>query len=210
MQDPGLPDGSMQVVNFAVGSGVAFAKAVNKRNDNNDLIIATSAAISTRLAQDAFPGNPMDQVRWVASIGADCGVIAVSTDSALNALNALTDLLDAMKNGPTSISLAGGPAVGIWDHLKVLIAANAYGTTDVRSVKYIVFDGGGKVGTQLLAESFQAFSSGFSEANGFVGFLLAIGYVFVALAIKESFCRMPSGPRRFRCSWRHCWRCRRW
>jgi putative tricarboxylic transport membrane protein len=166
LQDLGLLDTTVQVVNLAGGGGgVAFAEVVNKRNDDNDLIIAASSATSTRLAQGAYPGNTMDQVRWVASVGADYGVIAVAKDSEMNSL---TDLLDAMKNDPTSISIAGGSAVGGWDHLKVLIAANAYGIEDVRTVKYIAFDGGGEAVTQLLAGSVQAFTGDISEAKGFV------------------------------------------
>ncbi|KMK66188.1 tripartite tricarboxylate transporter substrate binding protein [Puniceibacterium sp. IMCC21224] len=166
LQDLGLLDGTMQVVNLAGGGGgVAYAEVVNKQNDNNDLIVAASSATATRLAQGAYPGNTMDQVRWVASVGADYGVIAVAADSAMESL---TDLLDAMKNDPTSISVAGGSAVGGWDHLKVLIAANAYGIDDVRTVKYIAFDGGGEAVTQLLAGSVQAFTGDLSEAKGFV------------------------------------------
>ena len=73
-----------------------------------------------------------------------------------------------MKADPTAISIAGGSAVGGWDHLKVLIAASAYGIDDVRSVKYIAFDGGGEAVTQLLAGSVQAFTGDLSEAKGFV------------------------------------------
>lgn len=105
----------------------------------------------------------MDQVRWLASIGADYGVIAVAADSDVNTL---PELLDMVKNDPTSVSVAGGSAVGGWDHLKVLIAANAYGIEDVRSVKYIAFDGGGEAVTQLLAGSVQAFTGDISEAKG--------------------------------------------
>ena len=54
------------------------------------------------------------------------------------------------------------------DHLKVLIAANAYGIDDVRQVKYIAFDGGGEAVTQLLAGSVQGFTGDISEAKGFV------------------------------------------
>jgi putative tricarboxylic transport membrane protein len=144
---------------------VAFAEVVNKRGDENDLIVAASSATATRLAQGAYPGNSMDQVRWLASIGADYGVIAVAADSTVNTL---PELLDQIKNDPTSVSVAGGSAVGGWDHLKVLIAANAYGIDDVRSVKYIAFDGGGEAVTQLLAGSVQAFTGDISEAKGFV------------------------------------------
>ncbi|MBV7396391.1 Bug family tripartite tricarboxylate transporter substrate binding protein [Mameliella sediminis] len=166
LQDLGLIEKTMQVVNLAGGGGgVAFAEVVNKRGDDNDLIVAASSATATRLAQGAYPGNTMDQVRWLAAIGADYGVIAVSADSEIDTLPAL---LDQIKADPTSISVAGGSAVGGWDHLKVLIAANAYGISDVRSVKYIAFDGGGEAVTQLLAGSVQAFTGDISEAKGFV------------------------------------------
>lgn len=166
LQEQGLIDQTMQVVNLAGGGGgVAYAEVVNKRADDNDLIIAASSATATRLAQGAYPGNTMDQVRWLASVGADYGVIAVAADSDIADLPAL---LDIIKNDPTSVSVAGGSAVGGWDHLKVLIAANAYGIDDVRSVKYIAFDGGGEAVTQLLAGSVQAFTGDISEAKGFV------------------------------------------
>lgn len=166
LQDLGLIDQTMQVVNLAGGGGgVAFAEVVNKRNDDNNLIVAASAATATRLAQGAYPGNTMDQVRWLAAIGADYGVIAVAADSPVNTL---PELLDQIKADPSSVSVAGGSAVGGWDHLKVLIAANAYGIDDVRAVKYIAFDGGGEAVTQLLAGSVQAFTGDISEAKGFV------------------------------------------
>ena len=166
MQDLGLIDKTMQVVNLAGGGGgVAFAEVVNKRGDDNDLIVAASSATATRLAQGAYPGNTMDEVRWLASIGADYGVVAVAADSEIETL---PQLLDAIKEDPTSTSVAGGSAVGGWDHLKVLIAADAYGIEDVRQVKYIAFDGGGEAVTQLLAGSVQAFTGDISEAKGFV------------------------------------------
>lgn len=166
LQDLGLLDKTMQVVNLAGGGGgVAFAEVVNKRGDDNDLIVAASSATATRLAQGAYPGNTMEQVRWIASIGADYGVIAVAAKSPIKTL---PELLEKINTDPKSISIAGGSAVGGWDHLKVLIAANAYGIDDVRSVKYIAFDGGGEAVTQLLAGSVQAFTGDISEAKGFV------------------------------------------
>ena len=166
LQDQGLIDQTMQVVNLAGGGGgVAFAEVVNKRNDADNLIVAASSATATRLAQGAYPGNTMEQVRWLASVGADYGVIAVAADSEIESL---PQLLDQIKADPTSVSIAGGSAVGGWDHLKVLIAADAYGVEDVRRVKYIAFDGGGEAVTQLLAGSVQGFTGDISEAKGFV------------------------------------------
>ncbi len=166
LQDLGLIKSTMQVVNLSGGGGgVAYAEVVNKRGDDNDLIVAASSATATRLAQGAYPGNTMDQVRWVGAIGADYGVIAVSAKSEIKTL---PELLEKIKSNPASIAVAGGSAVGGWDHLKVLIAANAAGIKDVRKVKYIAFAGGGEAVTQLLAGSVQAFSGDISEAKGFV------------------------------------------
>jgi putative tricarboxylic transport membrane protein len=166
MQDLDLVPGTVQVTNIAGGGGgVAFAEVVNKRNDHNDLVVAASSATATRLAQGAFPGNTMDQVRWLASVGADYGIIAVARDSEIETL---PQLMDQIKADPRSISISGGSAVGGWDHLKVLITAQAAGIEDVRSIKYVAFDGGGEAVTQLLAGSVQAFTGDASEAKGFV------------------------------------------
>ncbi|MGF1476118.1 MAG: Bug family tripartite tricarboxylate transporter substrate binding protein [Geminicoccaceae bacterium] len=166
LQDLDLVPGSVQVTNLAGGGGgVAFAEVVNKRNDSNELIVAASTATATRLAQGAYPGNSMDQVRWLATVGADYGIIAVGADSPINTL---PELFEQIKSDPTAVSVAGGSAVGGWDHLKVLIAANAAGVEDVRTIKYVAFDGGGEAVTQLLAGSVQAFTGDASEAKGFV------------------------------------------
>ncbi|MFT6591742.1 MAG: putative tricarboxylic transport membrane protein [Rhodoferax sp.] len=166
LQDLKLIPGSMQVVNKAGGGGgVAYAEVVNKRNAENNVIVAASSATSTRLAQGAYPGNNMGQVRWLAAVGADYGIIAVSKDSPIKTL---PDLIKQMKADPKSVSFAGGSAVGGWDHLKVLITAKKGGISDVRSVKYVAFDGGGEAVTQLLAGKVQAFTGDASEAKGFV------------------------------------------
>ncbi|MCB2052699.1 MAG: tripartite tricarboxylate transporter substrate binding protein [Geminicoccaceae bacterium] len=166
MQDLGLVPGTMQVTNLAGGGGgVAFAEVVNKRADENDLIVAASTATATRLAQGAYPGNTMDQVRWLGSVGTDYGIIAVDADSPIQTL---PELMEKVKADPSSVAFAGGSAVGGWDHLKVLIAAEAAGIDDARSVKYVAFDGGGEAVTQLLAGSVQAFTGDASEAKGFV------------------------------------------
>lgn len=155
----------MQVANLTGGGGgVAFAEVTSKRNSDNNLIVAASSATTSRMAQGAFPGAKMDQVRWLGTVGSDYGVIAVSKDSKINTL---PELLAQMKANPASISVSGGSAVGGWDHLKVLMAARTVGI-DVRKVKYVGYDGGGEAVTQMLGNHVQAFSGDISEAKGFV------------------------------------------
>ena len=166
LQDLKLIPSTMKVTNLSGGGGgVAFAEVVSKRSKENDLIVAASAATTTRLAQGAYPGNSMGQVRWLATIGADYGVIGVSASSNINSLQ---ELMAQIKKDPRSIAFAGGSAVGGWDHLKVLLAARAAGIKNVKNVKYVAFSGGGEAMTQLLAGSVQAFTGDISEAQGFV------------------------------------------
>lgn len=181
----------VQVTNLAGGGGgVAYAEVVNKRNADDNLIIAASSATSTRLGQGAFPGNTMDQVRWVGTVGADYGVIAVSKDSPINTLS---ELLAKVKADPTSVAFAGGSAVGGWDHLKVLVAAKAAGIDDVRKVKYVAFEGGGEAVTQLLGGHVQAFTGDMSEAKGFVdsGDLKVLG-VLAPERLPGDFAKFPT------------------
>ncbi len=146
------------------GGGVAYAEVVAKHDTDTNLIVAASSATSTRLAQGAFPGASVDQMRWIGAVGADYGVIAVAKDSPINTL---PELFDKIKADPTSVSFAGGSAVGGWDHLKVLIAAKAAGIDDVRTIKYVAFEGGGEAVTQLLGGHVQAFTGDMSEAKAF-------------------------------------------
>lgn len=165
LYDEKIVPNPVQVTNLSGGGGgVAWAEVVSKRNSDDNLIVAASSATTTRLAQGAYPGASMDQVRWVGTIGSDYGVIAVSKDSPINSLK---DLLDQVKADPTSIAFAGGSAVGGWDHLKVLIAAKADGIADVTKIKYVAFNGGGEAVTQLLGGHVQAFTGDLSEAKGF-------------------------------------------
>lgn len=166
MEDMKLLPGSLRVVNRAGGNGaVAFAEVVNSRNASNDLIVAASSATATRLGQKAYPGNDMTQVRWVGSVGAEYGIIAVAKNSPIKTL---PELMDKIKADPNSVAIAGGSAFGGWDHLKVLIAAKKAGVADVRKVKYVAFEGGGEAVTQLLSGAVQAFSGDPSEAKGFI------------------------------------------
>ncbi len=158
--------GPLQVTNKAGGGGgVAFAEVVSKRGDDNDLIVAASTATTSRLALGQYAGFTADQVRWLGTVGADYGVIAVAKNSRFKNLG---ELLASVKADPRSVGFAGGSAVGGWDHLKVLITAKAAGINDVRKIKYVAFQGGGEAVTQLIGGHVQAFSGDVSEALGFM------------------------------------------
>ncbi len=166
MTDIGAVDGQIQVTNMAGGGGgLAYSHVVNDRNTDEDLIVAASSATATRLAQNAYGGMTADQVRFLGAIGADPGIIAVAADSPYQSLS---DLLDAVKADPSSVTFAGGSAAGGFDHIKVLMALARVGYTDIRSVKYIGLDGGGDAIVQTVGGHTQAVTGDMSEVVGFL------------------------------------------
>ncbi|TRW97844.1 tripartite tricarboxylate transporter substrate binding protein [Paracoccus sp. M683] len=166
MFDLGLVKERIQVVNMTGGGGgVAYAHVANERADDDNLIVAASKSVSMRLAQGAYPGNTMQDVRWLAAFGAEYGAIAVAANSDIRTLD---DLVASLKDDPRSIAFSGGSSVGGNDHLKILKLAKVAGIEDLRQMKYVAFSGGGEAITQLLAGSVQAISSDFSEIMGFV------------------------------------------
>lgn len=165
LSDLGIVPGQVQVTNMAGGGGgVAYAHVVTKREGDANLITAASTATTTRLAQDQYAGLKADQVRWVGSLGADYGVIVVQADSPYEDLN---DIMTAAREDPGSVSFGGGSAAGGFDHLKVLQLAKAAGIEDIRTVRYVPFDGGGEAITQVVGGHLTAMTGDLSEVLGF-------------------------------------------
>ncbi|MFG6667710.1 Bug family tripartite tricarboxylate transporter substrate binding protein [Halomonas sp. HNIBRBA4712] len=166
MQELDLVPGNVQTINMpGAGGGVAFAHTVSRRAGNEQVLIAASTATTTRLAQGQFPGLTADQVNWIGALGADYGVIAVAADSEFNDL---TELMDALKEDPRSVKFAGGSAKGGWDHLKVLIAAQAAGIEDLPRIAYLSYNNGGEALIQVIGGHVDAFTGDITEAQGFM------------------------------------------
>ncbi len=166
MFDIGAFDQPIQVTNMAGGGGgLAYTHVVSERNEDADLIVAASSATSTRLAQNAYAGMTADQVRFVGAIGIDPGVIVVAADSPHANL---ADLLNATVADPSSVTFAGGSAVGGFDHMKPLMLLQRAGLTDITTVKYIGLDGGGDAITQTIGGFTQAMTGDMSEVVGFL------------------------------------------
>jgi len=179
MYDIGAVDKPIQVTNMSgAGGGLAFNHVVGERDDDADLIIAASSATATRLAQNAYAGMTADQVRFVGAIGIDPGVIVVGADSPFKTLS---DLLEAVVADPSSVTFAGGSAVGGFDHLKPLMLLQRAGLTDITTVKYIGLDGGGDAITQTIGGFTQAMTGDMSEIIGF----LASGDIRVLAVLTE-------------------------
>ena len=158
--------GNVKTVNMSgAGGGVAFAHTVSKRQKDANLIVAASTATTTRLAQGQFPGMNADQVKWVGTLGADYGVIAVGKDSKYTTLK---QMMDDLRKDPASVKFSGGSGSGGWDHLKVLITAQKANVSNLPKIRYLAFSGGGEALVQVVGGHVDAFTGDVSEVKGFM------------------------------------------
>lgn len=161
----GRSPGTMRVTNMpGAGGGVAFAHAVAQREGDAGVIVAASPATTLRLAQGQYGDLTEHDVRWVAAIGAEYGIIAVRQDAPWRSLD---DLVAAWRRDPASLVVGGGSAVAGQDHMKVLLLAHGAGI-DPRRIRYVPFDGGGEAMTALLGGFIQVFSGEGSEVEAHV------------------------------------------
>ena len=156
----GLVPGSIRTQNLVgAGGGVAYASVVNNERGNPNLIVAASSATTSRIAAGQFAGYTADDVRWVAAVGGDYGVIAAGTDSLFQTWE---DVANAWRVSPQLVSFVGGSAVGGLDHIKPLLLADAVGIP-VQQVRYTAFDGGGLAMIEILAGRADIFTGDVSE-----------------------------------------------
>lgn len=161
--DLGLARGAVRVVNMpGAGGGVAYAHAVTQRAADGRVIVAASPATTLRLAQRQYGKFDERDVRWLAALGAEYGVLAVRADAPWGSLD---DLVAEWRARPERIVVGGGSAMAGQDHMKVLLLAHRAGA-DPRRIRYVPFDGGGEAMTSLLGGFIQVFSGEASEVEG--------------------------------------------
>jgi putative tricarboxylic transport membrane protein len=139
---------------------VAWSSVLSQRRAEPNTLIAFSGGSLLNLAQGKYGKASAADVRWVAAVGADYGMIAVRNDSPYKTLR---DLLEAIKRDPARISIGTGGTVGSQDWLKVSILARQIGAPP-KSLRFVAFEGGGESFTALMAGYVQAVSGDVSEA----------------------------------------------
>jgi len=160
-----LVEGNVQITNMPGGVGaVAYASVAGERADDPDLIVATSTVGITQIAQGRYPA-PIDTMRYLAMLGADVGVIAVDDDSPFQTL---ADLTAAILADPSGVVTAGSSGAGGWDHIRLLLVAQAAGLEDLTALRWVQFDGGTDAVTQMMGGQIAVVSTDLGEIAGFV------------------------------------------
>ena len=156
----------MRVTYMPGGIGaVAYNAIVAQRPGEPGTIVAFSGGSLLNLAQGKFGRYNENDVRWLASVGTDYGMIAVRDDSPYKTLG---DLMEAFKKDPNSIVFGAGGSIGSQDWMKTALLAEQV-NVDPRKMRYVAFEGGGEVLTALLGDHIQVMSGDLSEMVPYLG-----------------------------------------
>ncbi len=151
----------MRIVYMPGGIGaVAYNHVIAQKPDDPNSIVAFSGGSLLNLAQKKFGRYNVNDVRWLAAVGADFGVAVVRDDSPYKNLK---DLMAAFKQDPSKIVLGAGGTVGSQDWMKAALTARAAGV-DYRKMRFVAFEGGGDAITALRGGHIQAYMGDAAEA----------------------------------------------
>lgn len=138
---------------------VAYNVIVSQRPGEPDTLVAFSSGSLLNLAQGKFGRYSVDDVRWVAAIGADYGAIVVARSSPWRSLR---DLEQALRRDPSKVLFGGGGTVGSQDWMKAAVTVRALGV-DFKSLRFVAFEGGGEATTALRGNHIQVLAGDAAE-----------------------------------------------
>ncbi len=153
----------MRVTYMPGGIGaVAYNAIVAQRPAEGNTIVAFSGGSLLNLALGKFGKYDVNDVKWLAAIATDYGMVAVREDSPYKTLK---DLMEALKKDPSKIVFGAGGSVGSQDWTKAALVAHAAGV-EPKNFRFVAFEGGGETFTALLGGHVQVASGDASEALG--------------------------------------------
>jgi putative tricarboxylic transport membrane protein len=157
---PGSP--SMRLVYRPGGIGaVAWHSLASQRRAEPNTLVAFSGGSLLNIAQGKFGKAKADDVRWVAALGVDYGMIAVRADSPFKTL---ADLVAALKRDPSKVLIGVSGTIGSQDWLKVAMLVRQAGM-DPKVLRFVALEGGGEAFTAMQANHVQVVSGDASEAS---------------------------------------------
>lgn len=140
---------------------VAWSSIVSQRRAEADTLVAFSGGSLLNLALGKLGQSSVSDVRWVAGLGMDYGMVAVSADSPYRTLR---ELMTAMRRDPGAVTIGAGGTIGSQDWIKIALLAKQ-ADIDPKKLRFVAFEGGGESITALLAGHVQAVSGDVSEAS---------------------------------------------
>jgi len=163
LNELGIVGPAIRTQNMPGGIGAVAINHINaQRRADPNVIVAVSTGSWVNMAQNRFGRWGENDVRWLGTIGADFGVIAVRRDSRFTTL---ADLIAALRADPAGVPMGAGGAVGSQDWTKAALIARGAGA-DPRRLRYVPFEGGGQAMAALLGGHIEVFPGDATEVRG--------------------------------------------
>jgi len=190
LQETNVIEKPMRVTYMPGGVGaVAYNAIVAQRPAEPGTVVAFSGGSLLNLSQGKFGRYGVNDVRWLASVGTDYGMIAVRADSPWKNLN---DLMAALEKNPDSVVFGAGASIGSQDWMKTALLAKQ-ANVDPRKMRYVAFEGGGEPVTALMGNHVQAVSGDMSEMVPYLkGDKLRVLAVFSAERLPGALANVPT------------------
>lgn len=150
----------MQVTFMPGGIGAVAINLFNTtRTDDPNAIVAFSSGSLLNIATGKYGQWTENDVRFLATAGADFGAVVVKADSPYETLNAL---MQTAEGDVGSIVFGAGGSVGSQDWMKGALLLKSVGA-DPKAMRYVAFDGGGEAIAALLGGSIEVYMGDVGE-----------------------------------------------
>lgn len=143
---------------------VTYNAIITHRNAEPNTIVAFSGGSLFNIVQGRFGKYTEQDVKWLAALGVDYGVLIVRRDSPFSSLK---ELINALRNDPGKVVLGGSGTVGSQDWMKAALVARAAGVGH-KAMRFVGFEGGGEANTALQGGHVDVVSGDASEAIGLI------------------------------------------
>ncbi|EZP77319.1 hypothetical protein H839_06769 [Parageobacillus genomosp. 1] len=166
LDETNLVKQTMTVENKPGGGGAVFMAEYATQDKNNDykLFVNSPPIIINNLKAEGNSPFGYKDTTPLAQLTKDFGAIVVKADSKFQSLS---QLLEAIKQNPKSVTVAGGSAPGSMDHLVAILPIYKSGI-DPKVVKYVSYDGGGEAIAALLGGNADVIATDASSVGEYV------------------------------------------
>ena len=155
-----LVDVPMSIRYMPGGIGaLAYNHIINQRKQDPGVVVAASTGSALNLALQKFGSYTETDVKWLAAVGTDFGIIAVRADSKLKSLDDITNVL---KQDEYALVFGAAGSIGSQDWMKAALTLDCKGI-DPMHIRYISYEGGGESVAALLKGHINVFPGDLTE-----------------------------------------------